>query len=224
MQEGVKVKWNSYTIMGKKSVGIINYGMGNLYSLANAIKKVGFHPHIIDTPSKLLNSDYAILPGVGAFPDAMKKLKSLKMDLAIQEFTNLKRPLLGICLGMQLLCTQSSEHCITSGLGLLNAQVNKFSTTPGYKIPQIQWNSVSAYPSSKLMRGVNPDSYFYFLHSYYVQPEPNNTFDAMCYTSYCGINYCSIIEKDNIFATQFHPEKSGSVGHALLKNFLTLGV
>ena len=176
---------------------------------------------IVNNAEEILNSSHLILPGVGAFNHAMSVLSDSNLDQAIKEYSKEGRYILGICLGMQLLFDQSSENNITSGLKLLSGNVEKFSKKNSYKIPQIQWNKVTIQNESKLMSNLNREEFFYFLHSFYVNKD---TIDAcnIGTTNYAEQEYVSLIEKDNIFGTQFHPEKSGQTGLNLLQNFIRM--
>lgn len=207
-----------------KKIAVIDYGMGNIYSIMNAVERSGGEPIKVSSPSGLANVSHAILPGVGAFPEAISRLRELKLDKAVIDFAAKGKPLLGICLGMQLLCDSSTENGDTRGLGILNARVQRFPVTTGYSIPQIQWNQVSRPVESVLLRNIPQNQYFYFLHSYYVSLGNNIQSEATISTSvYCNMVYCSALEHGNVFATQFHPEKSTDAGHQILKNFLSLG-
>lgn len=210
--------------MSNKKIAIIDYGMGNIYSICNSINALGAEAYVVNSPSELLCADSAILPGVGAYPDAMQRLRELGMDLAIHEFVYSGKPLLGICLGMQLLCKSSCENGESEGLGIIPAIVRKFPRIEGYSIPQIQWNQVkSCSAKSLLLDGIPSDSYFYFLHSYYVDFLDSSIDGDFMLTNYCGMNYCSGFNVGNVYATQFHPEKSGNLGSILLRNFIEIG-
>jgi len=200
-------------------IAVIDYGMGNLRSVTKAAEL--FHDDIILTnqPQKLKDAKALILPGVGAFSAAMKNIEPLQ-ETILGEIAKGKL-ILGICLGLQLFYTKSSEHGETRGFGLINQEITSFKETPhfpkGLSLPQIGWNSVTKNSSSRLLKGL-PDVFdVYFVHSYYA-PISDYTTGVTNY----GFNYCSVIEKDNIMATQFHPEKSSELGLAILKNFLDL--
>ncbi len=204
-----------------KEISIVNYGLGNVYSIQNAILSFGYKVKIVNNAEEILNSSHLILPGVGAFNHAMGVLSDSNLDQAIKEYSKEGRYILGICLGMQLLFDQSSENNITSGLKLLSGNVEKFSKKNNYKIPQIQWNEMTIQNESKLMNGLSRKEFFYFLHSFYVDKE---TVDArnIGTTNYSEQEYVSLIEKDNVFGVQFHPEKSGQTGLNLLQNFIRM--
>jgi len=202
-----------------KEISIVNYGLGNVYSIQNAILSFGYKVKIVNNAEEILNSSHLILPGVGAFNHAMSALSDSNLDQAIKEYSKEGRYILGICLGMQLLFDQSSENNITSGLKLLSGNVEKFSKKNSYKIPQIQWNKVTIQNKSELMSNLNREEFFYFLHSFYVNKDAIDACNIGT-TNYAEQEYVSLIEKDNIFGTQFHPEKSGQTGLNLLQNFL----
>lgn len=194
-------------------IGIIDYGLGNLTSVKNALDKIGTSAFISGDPKKLKNSKGLILPGVGAAGSGMKNLKKKGLDqFLIDEIKNGK-PFLGTCLGMQLLF-EFSEEDNTKCLGILKGKVKKFNGD--LKIPEMGWNNVSVVKNSKILKAIADKSYFYFVNSYYCEPSDENIITGK--TDY-GITFASVIEKDNIFATQFHSEKSGEIGLQLMKNF-----
>lgn len=209
--------------MNSPLVGILDYGMGNIFSICNAVKHLGGKTIIVDAPEKLSCCSHAILPGVGAFPDAMERLVAKRLDQGIKDFILSGRNLLGICLGMQILCSSSTEVSTTEGLDFIKAKVIRFPRTKGFTIPQIQWNQVAFPATSRLMKNIEPGSFFYFLHSYYVAiNEQSFHLGELSFSDYCNLNYCSVFEFQNVFATQFHPEKSGKNGLMVLKNFLSM--
>lgn len=195
-------------------IGIIDYGLGNLTSVKNALDKIGVPNFISGNSSQLKNSAGLILPGVGAAGAGMKNLKAKKLDqFLIQEIKDGK-PFLGTCLGMQLLFNCSEEDN-TRCLGIIPGRVKKFIGK--LKVPQIGWNNATIVNcESKIMKNLKNESYFYFVNSYYCIPEEKEIISGI--TNYGG-KFCSVIEKNNIFATQFHSEKSGDAGLAVLKNF-----
>ncbi|HSW48085.1 MAG TPA: imidazole glycerol phosphate synthase subunit HisH [Candidatus Saccharimonadales bacterium] len=194
-------------------IAIIDYGLGNLASVANALKKLEI-PYVISSdPEALKNSTALLLPGVGAAGQGIKNLKKLKLDNVIVEEVKKGKPLLGICLGMQLLF-EKSEEGNTECLGLIKGKVRKFKIR--LKIPQIGWNQVENSEKSKLLKDIKNKDYFYFVNSYYC--DPDNKKYIVGTTQYEN-EFCSVIEYKNIFGTQFHPEKSGESGLKLLKNF-----
>ncbi|WP_443936879.1 imidazole glycerol phosphate synthase subunit HisH [Pedobacter sp. MW01-1-1] len=198
-------------------ISIVNYGLGNLGSIQNMFKKLGFESKIINSPSELENSTKIILPGVGAFDTGMKHLREggwieyLNKKVLIE-----KVPALGICLGMQLMCNKSEEGALP-GLGWVNADVKKFSfENSDLKIPHMGWNDVTEIKGSKLLTGFTQDKRFYFVHSYYVSA--NEEANILFKTKY-GFEFTSAFEKDNLIGMQFHPEKSHKFGLSILKNF-----
>lgn len=202
----------------KEKVSVINYGVGNVYSIVNALLSLNYDCKVVVEPKDIISSDRLILPGVGAFGPAMSKLKADGLDQAIYEFVKTGKPMLGICLGFQLLFIDSEENGFFQGLGLLQGHVKSFERKSSYPIPQIQWNSVQSSESSKLFTGLQ-DNLFYFLHSYYAK-ETQGLGYKVGKTSYTDKKYTSAIECENIFGVQFHPEKSGETGLKLLDNFM----
>ena len=189
---------------------IIDYGAGNIQSIKFAIKRLGYEAVLSSDASEIRNADKVIFPGVGEAGSAMKMLKSTGLDEVI---LTLKQPVLGICLGMQLMCI-SSEEGKTKGLGIFDAEVKRFSNS--VKVPQIGWNQISNL-ESPLFEKVNEGEYVYLVHSYYV-PECK---DEIARTEY-GVNYSTALHRDNFYGVQFHPEKSSKTGEQILKNFLKL--
>lgn len=208
--------------MSKKSITVIDYGMGNLWSVLSALRYLGCNPKISSDPDEVRNADSLLLPGVGSFRKAMVALKEKELDSAIIEAVNIKgKNILGICLGMQLMGTNSSEDGDTLGLGLIPNSVDKF--TPHEigrnKIPHIGFDLVHSQPDSLLFRGLQQAADFYFVHSYRMLPGGLSGKRANC--DY-GVEFLAAYEQANIFATQFHPEKSQTNGLILLNNFLAL--
>ena len=202
-----------------KKIAIINYGMGNLRSVENAVKRLNFDPKIVSSPKQLDNYDKIILPGVGSFKKAMKLLKENNWINSINiNIKDKKKYLFGICLGMQLLASESEEFGITKGLGLIKGKI-KFLGNLGckLKIPQIGWNSIFIKKKHKFLKGVTNNMDFYFVNSYAFVPEEKSF--EIAKTNY-DIDFCSIISKENIFGAQFHPEKSSKAGRKILENFL----
>jgi glutamine amidotransferase len=200
-------------------IAIINYGLGNLGSILNMLRKIGTEAEIISDVDKIAKAEKIILPGVGAFDTAMEKLESteLKDVLEIKALKE-KIPLLGICLGMQIL-GKGSEEGKKDGLGWISSFSHKFNVNQGLKVPHMSWNTVCIHKSHTLFKGIETDPSFYFSHSYYVVADSDN--DVAGTTNY-GITFHSVITKDNIFGTQFHPEKSHKYGMKLLQNFAEL--
>jgi glutamine amidotransferase len=195
-------------------IAIIDYGMGNLLSVEKAFKKVGAEVIVTRDPGALHGADRIVLPGVGAFGDAMKNIQRRGQVDAIREEVASGKPFLGICLGLDLLFEESDEHGLHQGLGLLPGRVELLPTK--LKIPHIGWNRVLIRKESHLLKGIPNESFFYFVHSYAVVPQEES--DILCTTDY-GCEFVSAIERGNIAACQFHPEKSSSVGLRLLENF-----
>ena len=205
--------------MSKKKITIIDYGMGNIASLKNAFTYLGAEVVVTDDPEKIKNSNYVILPGVGSFKRAMEQIKRRNIDDAIIETAKKGNYIFGICLGMQLMGASSTEDSYTKGIGLIDNEEIRFSTndTKGNKIPHVGFNSVNFEKKNSLFKGLKDGSDFYFVHSFYMSPK---NLKCQISTSYYGINFLSSFHKDNICATQFHPEKSQGNGLQLIKNFL----
>lgn len=208
--------------MEKIKIAIIDYNLGNLFSVYRACEMAGVVPEITSNPQDLLMADAAILPGVGAFKAAMLNLKSNGMNDAILEFVRKGKPFLGICLGLQLLFDSSEEFENAEGLGLIRGDVRKFQfEDSSINVPQITWNSIQQknleWENTPLM-GIRNKEYLYFVHSYFVVPSSSDI--VLTETSYHDFTYCSAIKQDNIFATQFHPEKSGPIGLRIYKNWI----
>lgn len=198
----------------KTKIGIIDYGMGNLHSVKNAFEYIGCDTFISDDKAKLSEADGLILPGVGAFPDAMKCLKQTKMDEFIVD-NAAKKPLMGICLGMQLLFDKSYEFEECDGLGLIHGEVVKIKPH-GLKIPHMGWNELISKNKSPLLEGIEEKSQVYFVHSYKaVVQNPQN---VVAVTDY-GEEITAIVSEGNVYGCQFHPEKSEDVGLKILENF-----
>ncbi|OLS37905.1 imidazole glycerol phosphate synthase subunit HisH [Bacillus sp. MRMR6] len=199
-------------------IGIVDYGMGNLFSVSKALERLGADYFLSGEKEELLQADALILPGVGSFRDAMERLQ---VD-TIKEFAASGKPLLGICLGMQLLFEDSNENGYTKGLGLLPGSVRRFSgeTAEGelYKVPHMGWNRLEFVQSSPLLKGLEED-YVYFVHSYFVNAENS---DVLLAQADYHENVSAVVGLGNIYGMQFHPEKSSKLGMALLKNFLQM--
>lgn len=197
---------------------IIDYGMGNLRSVEKALESVGGYPSISGDPEKVRNAGRLILPGVGAFGDAMENLKQKGLDEAIKLAVQDGTPLLGLCLGLQLLFTRSEEFGLHEGLDLIPGSVLKI-VEPGLRVPHIGWNQIEGDIPSALLEGIPDGSYFYFVHSFYVKPD--NKEDVLRWTAY-GHPFCSIACREKVWGAQFHPEKSQDTGKQLLRNFLSI--
>ena len=194
-------------------IGIIDYGMGNLRSVEKAFQFLGFDAKVSDDISFLEKADKIVLPGVGAFAEAIATLKNKKFDKLIKEETNNGKPFLGICLGMQMIFDTSFENGEYGGLGLIPGVVKKLPNN--VKIPHIGWNDLKIYKNEPLFKNLGENPYVYFVHSYYLETEA----PVVSATTFYGKEIQVAVQKDNIFATQFHPEKSGDVGLKILKNF-----
>ena len=207
--------------MKKKKISLINYGMGNLSSLRNAFNYLGTNVDIVSQAEQIEKSAVLILPGVGSFKKAMQIIRKKNIDEAINNSIKKGNYILGVCLGMQLLAKSSEEEKFTRGLKIINNSVKKFNLreTKNKSIPHVGFNSVNFNKDDKLYNGLKNNSEFYFVHSFRLLPEKNNKNIAI--TNY-GVNFLSSFNHDNIFATQFHPEKSQSNGIKLLKNFLDI--
>lgn len=199
--------------------GIIDYDAGNIKSVEKALLKLGEEAVITRDRDTLLNADRVILPGVGAFGDAMNKLRFYGLEEVIHELADKNIPFLGICLGLQLLFEESAESAGIKGLGLLPGRILRIPDEAGVKVPHIGWNSLSFPRKGRLFAGIEEGAYVYFVHSYYLKASDQGIVTAE--TEYGTCIHASI-EKDNIFACQFHPEKSSQVGLSILKNFINI--
>lgn len=202
------------------SVVVIDYGMSNLGSITRALEECGADVFVSDNPNDLKTSDKIILPGVGAFGDGMKNLSEMGWIKAIkEEVLGNKIPILGICLGMQLLATKGFENGEFEGLNLIEGEVVKFIPVNDERIPHVGWNDIIKTKENILFNGIEDGADFYFVHSYHFKTK--NVEDIIAKTKYCG-EFAAAINKENIFGTQFHPEKSIPLGFNVLKNFLSL--
>ena len=200
-------------------IAIIDYDAGNLKSVEKALLSLGQEVLVTRERSELLAADKVILPGVGNFGDAMEKLKAYGLVDVIREIAQQGKPFLGICLGLQLLFERSEEAPGVEGLGILKGEIVRIPDTPGLKIPHIGWNSLTFPNKGRLFEGIPENSYVYFVHSYYLKAADEKIVTAA--TEY-GTTIHASVEKDNIFACQFHPEKSSDVGLRILKNFIAI--
>jgi glutamine amidotransferase len=197
-------------------IGIVDYGVGNLFSLVSSLKKLGLKAEVYSEKKELIQCDKLILPGVGAFADAAQKLRASGLTDVLQTFAKDGRPLLGICLGMQLLFEKSYEYGEHQGLGFLQGEVMPLSSQGGtLKIPHMGWNSLHFVKKSRLFQDVNEGEYVYFVHSYHAQ----NCRSSLVATCDYGVPVTAAVEDGNVFGTQFHPEKSGDCGLRILKAF-----
>jgi glutamine amidotransferase len=203
-------------------IAIIDYGMGNLRSVQKGFERVGHEALVTSEPAKILDADKVVLPGVGAFADCMENLARMGLVDTVHRVVGSGRPFMGICLGLQLLFDESEEFGLHKGLGIIPGRVVRFPTEVAgnteelYKIPHMGWNKVNIKNRPPHLAGVADGSFFYFVHSYYVVPADPTV--AATTTSY-GVEFVSSVWKDNIFATQFHPEKSQELGLGILKRF-----
>jgi len=203
-------------------ITIVDYGMGNLASVSNAIKKFTQDVCISSAPGDIIKSDKLVLPGVGAFKDACDEIDKRYLRQAILDFISSGKPFLGICLGLQLLFTKSFEDGEHNGFDIIKGSVVEFEKGKGLKIPHMGWNSIkpsSEAVSCRLFKDVPAGSYMYFVHSYYVVPEDSS---VVATTTEYGVEFCSFLHKGNIYAMQFHPEKSQKFGLNIIKNFVGL--
>ena len=200
-------------------IAIVDYGAGNLRSVVNAIIRLGYRPRITNSPSEILNARALILPGVGAAADTMENLKALGLASSIRQFIAEGRPFLGICLGLQILFTGTEEGGWYECLGIIPGRVRKLPSE--LKVPHMGWNQVKQRLSHPVFDGIPDEANFYFVHSYYVEPDDSSLVAGE--TDY-GIPICSVLARDNLVATQFHPEKSGGMGLRMYDNFIKLAM
>ena len=202
-------------------IALIDYGAGNLQSVKKAFDFIGAESVITNDPKVILSADKILLPGVGSFGDAMDSMEKNGLVETVKVCALSDKPFLGICLGLQLLFEESEESPGVKGLGIFKGKIKKFSSDMGLKIPHIGWNSLEIKQKDTLFKDIPENAYVYFVHSYYLHAEDEN--DIATVTNY-GIDFHSAVGKNNIFATQFHPEKSGDVGLQILRNFASMGV
>lgn len=200
-------------------IAIIDYGVGNLFSLKSSFKAIGQETVVTSDVEVIKKADKLILPGVGAFGDASKKLRESGLDKVVIEQAKSGKPLLGVCLGMQMLFEKSYEYGEHQGLGLLKGQVVAFDLPKEYKIPHIGWNALRFEKQSPLLKYINEKDCVYFVHSYHAV----NCGDSLIATTEYGTTVTALVGKDNVYGAQFHPEKSGDVGLKILKAFCELG-
>lgn len=198
---------------------IIDYDAGNLRSVEKALQALGEETVITRDKEVLLAADHVILPGVGSFGDAMEKLHQYELVEVIHQIVEKKTPFLGICLGLQLLFESSDETPGVEGLGVLKGRILRIPDCPGLKIPHMGWNSLKVRPDSRLFAGIPEDSYVYFVHSYYLKAADETQVAA---TTEYSTHIHAAVEAGNVFACQFHPEKSSDIGLRILKNFISL--
>ena len=220
--------------MNNRKATVVDYDMGNLFSIEKAIDYVGGTAEITGDPSKIAEADRLVLPGVGAFGSAMQRLEGAGIEDAINEFAQMERPLLGICLGMQLLLSESHEFGRHRGLGLIEGKVIRFKDPkpegPHFKIPQIGWTeielpelngfSTNSEWNRTILQGIDPGSFFYFVHSYICVPGHDRY--VLAESVYGDDRFCSVVGKDHIWGCQFHPEKSDNAGLLIYENLINL--
>lgn len=196
-------------------IAIIDYGMGNLRSVSKAFERLGYTVNVTREPRVIADASHVVLPGVGAFPDCMRNLEQMGLVDPIRQALSSGKPFLGICLGLQLLFTESEEFGLHKGLGWIRGRVVRFKTN-GLKVPHMGWNSLNMKKPTPVLEGLPADAMVYFVHSYYVAPEDPS---LIATTTEYGMPFASSITVGNVFACQFHPEKSQAVGLMLLRNF-----
>jgi len=198
-------------------IAVIDYGAGNIGSVVNALTKLGYRPLVTNSISDVLKADAVFLPGVGAAADTMKSLAATGMDAAVRKLVELRKPLFAICIGLQVLLTSTEEGGDHKCLDIIPGKVSKLPA--GLKIPHMGWNQVKQVNMHPIFNGIPDNNNFYFVHSYYAHPLDRSVVAGV--TEY-GIEFCSMLIKDNLFATQFHPEKSGEAGLKMYSNFLKI--
>ena len=198
-------------------IAIIDYGAGNLRSVTNALVKLGYQPKVTRDPEDVLNAAAVIFPGVGAAADAMQSLRNSGLDEAIREVIRENQPLFAVCVGMQVLLSSTEEGGWNECLGIITGTVRRLPA--GLKVPHIGWNQVKQMARHPIFEDIPDESNFYFVHSYYAEPEDTTVITG---TTEYGVTLCSVLIKHNLVATQFHPEKSGTIGLRMYANFLKM--
>lgn len=212
--------------MSNKKIVIIDYGIGNVKSMYNAFFNIGFKPELTSDKQTILNADAVILPGVGAFNKGMENLNERGLFQIIHEYIKKGNPFLGVCLGMQMLLEESEEFGLTPGLGLIKGKVVKLPILPNSdeKLPHVSWNELNEPREGKwkgtILENIPVNTDAYFVHSFVAVPTNEN--DILSSTNYAGVNFCSAVHHENIYGTQFHPEKSSHRGLSILTNFVNL--
>lgn len=201
----------------KRVIAVIDYGLGNLRSVSKAVESLGAKVEVTSDPKAIAKAKGAILPGVGAFYKGMENINSLGLSEPIKDFASSGKPFLGICLGLQLLFSESEEHGINKGLDIIKGKVKRLGEAE--KIPHMGWNAVKFSGEATLFKNIPDNSYFYFVHSYFVEPEDKKIIAG---TTLYSQKFTSAITRGNLFGTQFHPEKSSGLGLKILENFLRL--
>lgn len=199
-------------------ITIVDYGMGNLRSVSRAFENQGFEVQVTSEMDKIYDASGLVLPGVGHFGACVRNLQKLRLTDAIDNHIKEGKPFLGICLGLQILFEQSDESPGYPGLGVLGGKVSRFPRSRNLKVPHMGWNQIHFDSDSPILSGIPDGSWFYFVHSYYVEPSES---EVNMITSDYGVTFTAAVERDNIFACQFHPEKSSDLGLRMLKNFAT---
>lgn len=200
-------------------ISILDYDAGNIKSVEKALAYLGEEAVITRDRDIIMSSDKVILPGVGCFGDAMNRIREYKLDQVIYDVVDAGKPFLGICLGLQLLYKSSEESPGAVGLGILNGEIVRIPDAPGLKIPQIGWNSLDITPGAKLFQGIEGHPYVYFVHSYYLK---SHDMQDVAATTHFSVDIHASVEHGNVYACQFHPEKSSKVGLKILENFIAL--
>lgn len=200
-------------------IAIIDYGAGNLQSVKKALDYLGYDSIVTDDKNEILSADRVILPGVGSFGDAMESIRERGLEEVIKEAANGDKPFLGICLGLQLLFRHSHETPDVEGLGIFDGEIVTIPRVEGIKVPHIGWNDVKISQHSGIFSGIKDESYFYFVHSYYLR---NAESDIVAGTTHYGVDIQCAVQRGKVCATQFHPEKSSEAGLQLLHNFATM--
>lgn len=208
--------------MNSPRIAVLDYGIGNIHSVAKALRAVGTEPLITPDPDAVRQADMLVVPGVGAFADCLGCLLSRHLDEPVLEFIRSGRPFLGICVGMQMLFSESREFGTHRGLGVIDGTVERLREAEGIKVPHIGWNAIQPARawSGSLLDGCAPGSMLYFVHSFSVVPAREE--DRLADANYGENRICAAIQKDNVMGTQFHPEKSGEIGLGILKGFVSL--
>ena len=196
-------------------IAVIDYGAGNLRSVTNALVKLGYKPKVTREPKDVLSADAVLFPGVGAAADAIQSLRDSGLDKAIQEVIREHHPLFAVCIGMQVLMSSTEEGGWHECLGVIPGAVRRLPA--GLKVPHMGWNQVKQKVQHPIFKGIPDESNFYFVHSYYAEPKDAT---VVAGTTEYGVTICSVLIKDNLVATQFHPEKSGTIGLRMYDNFL----
>ncbi len=197
-------------------ITILDYSVNNLRSVQKAFEHLGHQTHVTSDADEIARAEKLVLPGVGAFGEAMRNLRAKELVDPVVEHAQSGKPLLGVCLGMQLLFDWSDELGVYSGLGILGGSVLRFADAPGLKIPHMGWSELTFPRESKLFHGLKNEEMTYFVHSYHVQPED---VDIVAATAHHGQTFVAGVERDNVMGAQFHPEKSSAVGLRILDNF-----